>query len=425
MTLYDQLRRKIPLADQLRSKATYRQQLNAAVRGLWLGPPKGTNAAQFEDAMQSAIDRGFRDAWKQGMEAVGLTFPDDMTAAEQAALFEAQAAEYGYIGGLAGAVMAGSKENGGKLGAFKVRIDLWVKRYLNIVNQAKLSVAADPVLVWNIRAEESCISCLKLAGQRRRASVWKEKLKVWPQHPDLECMHSAGGPDVCQCTLDNTDRPPTRGRLPKWRVKHLAGSQFDHDQQTHGSGGGGGWRYNSNTSAKERERMGKEWLDTLRGAQGEVLRIWFLSGSRIRQYQNESLPGNIDREDWRTLVETWEAMLDSGIIHDGPLYRGLDGVPQEVIDGWIENGGLELANDQSATYDPEVAGSFFDYYQETQNPDVLFEIDGEGVDISPYTDDVFSLSEKEVIIRAGTTYRIISWELVDGVYRFKLRQVSP
>ena len=37
MTLYDQLRRKIPLADQLRSKASYRQQLNAAVRGLWLG----------------------------------------------------------------------------------------------------------------------------------------------------------------------------------------------------------------------------------------------------------------------------------------------------------------------------------------------------------------------------------------------------
>lgn len=213
--LYNQLRRKVPLSDQLRSKATYRQQIRAAVRGLWLGK---TDQDQFYRAMQSAVDRGFRDAWRQGMAAVGLSFPEDMTGAEQAALFEAQANEYQYITGFATAIEQGSKANGGLLSAFDARIELWVKRYEELVNQAKLSAEADPVLVWSLHADESCTSCRKLEGQRRRASVWREKLAVWPQHHDLECMQSAGGPTVCQCTLDNTNQPPTRGRLPKWRV---------------------------------------------------------------------------------------------------------------------------------------------------------------------------------------------------------------
>lgn len=215
MTLYDQLRAKIPLAEQLRTRASYRMNLRSAVRGLWTGE---FSEGDFTNQMQLVIDRGFRQAWKEGMEAVGLVFPDDMTDAEHNALLTAMINEYGFIAGFAADIIAGSKANGGKLGPLMRRVDLWVKRYEGVKNQAKLSAEADPVLQWNVHADESCTSCIKLDGQRRRASVWREKLEVWPQHPELECMESAGGPDVCKCTLDTTDQPPTRGRLPKWRT---------------------------------------------------------------------------------------------------------------------------------------------------------------------------------------------------------------
>ena len=399
MTLYDQLRRKIPLYDQLKSKASYRTQLNAAVRGLWLGV---LNASEFEAQMQAAIDRGFRNAWKEGMEAVGLTFPDDMTAAEQAALFEAQAAEYGYIGGLAGAVMAGSKENGGKLSAFKVRIDLWVKRYLNIVNQAKLSVAADPVLEWGVHANESCTSCLKLNGQRRRSSVWREVLEVWPQHHDLECMQSADGPDVCQCTLNQTDKPPTRGRLPKWRVKHLAGSQFDHDQQTHGSGGGGG-------SSSGRFTSSDEWLKSLNETQKETLREWFGYSWWMRNAQRGSEDFMSDKR-W-AMLEEWAAIMETAPLYNGTVYRGSGGVPDETLGEWFESGGFALENDASATTIQDVAENFII----GGDNKILLVIEGESVDISTYAEtELTSISreEDERVLRQGSEYGIVDAQYV-------------
>jgi len=300
MSLYSQLARKIPLATQLRTRASYAQQLRAAVRGLWTGI---FTAAQFTNAMQSTIDRGFRRAWAEGMSAVGLVFPDDMTDAEQTAFTLAVDKEYGFIAGLAAFVEANSKENGGKFSSLMPRVELWVKRYEGIKNQAKLSAEADPVLEWHVHADESCKSCLKLEGQRHRSSIWREKLEVWPQHPDLECMESAGGPDVCKCTLEKTDERPTRGRPPKWRftsTRHLAGTEFDHDQSTHGS------RYSA-ARRSEKRKIDEAY------ARGEALRGKY-SSMRDMAYRappEDRLPYNYDLGD----LVSFEAGL---LGHDKP-----------------------------------------------------------------------------------------------------------
>lgn len=202
----------LKLRNRIKSQASYRAALRAAVRALWSGV---WDEAEFFSAFDQAIRREFKAAWLEGMKEAGLS-AEDMTPAEQVALAGMIAEELGYIIPFMDRIIEGSKENGGKLEPHLSDVELWVKRYLNLKNQALQMAQTDPTLEWTTHANESCTSCKKLNGQRRRASSWR-RLGVRPQHPDLECMHSAGGPDVCQCELHVTKQPPTRGRLPKWK----------------------------------------------------------------------------------------------------------------------------------------------------------------------------------------------------------------
>jgi len=199
------------MLDRLKTQASYKSQIRAAVRGLWNGT---FDEMQFFEAMESAIFRGFRQAWAEGMKDVGLSF-EDATTEELAQLNRMAWEELNFVWGFAAAIVEGSKENGGKLGAFDTRIDMWVARYNNVKNQALQMAQNDPVLEWVLHANESCPSCLKMSGQRRRSSVLA-RLDIRPQHPSkLECQVNAGGVDVCKCELRPTDQPPSRGRLPK------------------------------------------------------------------------------------------------------------------------------------------------------------------------------------------------------------------
>lgn len=197
--------------ERLKSISSYGANLRAAVRALWSGV---WGVDEFFDEMERVIERGFTQAWLEGMNAVGLT-QEDMTSEEQARLFAMMFEETNYISGFAVSIEENSKANGGALGPHLQRVELWVKRYTNVKNQALQMAKTDPVLEWVLHANESCPSCLKMNGQRRRSSVFA-RLDIRPQHPrKLECMVSARGVDVCQCTLVPTDQPPSRGRLPR------------------------------------------------------------------------------------------------------------------------------------------------------------------------------------------------------------------
>lgn len=198
-------------AEAVKSAASYGAALRAAVRGLWNGT---YDQFEFFEAMEAAIRRGFSEAWREGMLEVGLS-PEDMTPDEQLQLDRMIYEELGFIFNFADAISQQSKENGGALQPQLDRTQKWVARYTNVKNQALQAAKNDPVLEWVLHAQESCPSCLKLSGQRRRSSVWA-RLDIRPQHPTkLECMRSAGGVDVCRCDLVPTDQPPTRGRMPR------------------------------------------------------------------------------------------------------------------------------------------------------------------------------------------------------------------
>jgi len=193
-----------------KGEAAYRNGLRSAVRGYWSGV---LDRSQFEEAFRLTIDSRFYEAFLEGAAQCKIS-EEELTTEEWTALEQAITEEFGFIGPFADAIAETSKANGGKLTPLLNRVDGWVKRYNDVSNRAKVMACKNTKLLWIVNSKETCKDCLRLKNQVRRASVW-QAADIRPQHPDLECMRSAGGPSVCLCDLKPTDRPASKGPLPK------------------------------------------------------------------------------------------------------------------------------------------------------------------------------------------------------------------
>jgi hypothetical protein len=89
------------------------------------------------------------------------------------------------------------------------RLPMWINRYTEVVNTAKTMACANQKLMWTLGPTEHCSSCLKLEGKVKRGKFWQES-GVLPQSRQLEC-----GGFRCQCSLQPTDAPLSRGSLPR------------------------------------------------------------------------------------------------------------------------------------------------------------------------------------------------------------------
>jgi hypothetical protein len=151
----------------------YRSNLRSPVYGLWSGK---IGQGDFVDMMQIAVDTGLRNAWITGLNDIGLA-EEDMTDEERVALAEIILAEYFHISGLVDFILQNSKANGGKLDTCISRMGLWVNRWNQVRNQAKVTASSNPPLTW-VRPEggtkEPCEDCLYAAGKTYRASVWRK-----------------------------------------------------------------------------------------------------------------------------------------------------------------------------------------------------------------------------------------------------------
>lgn len=195
--------------------STYRRNIRAAVRGLWTGAIGGD---QFSSVMRTAIDRNLTTAWDEGAAECGVR-PDEYTDAEHLALAEAILKEQGFVGEFRSAIEQGSRANGGKLTPLFNRVELWVNRYNDLKNQAKALVCKDAKLEWVLGAtEKHCQTCNKLNGKVKRASQW-EASGIHPQSPPNENLECGGW--ACQCTLRVTDKPLSKGPLPRFRGKMM------------------------------------------------------------------------------------------------------------------------------------------------------------------------------------------------------------
>ena len=180
------------------SVSSYQANLRTAVRGFYSGT---LTQGQFTDAMESSIRRGLTRAFIEGAKVCGVK-QDELTDKELDALTEAIESEFEYIGDFAAGI-----EESEKLASLYSRLNLWVNRYNDIQNRAKLMACADSKLEWQIGpTERHCRDCSKYDTRVYRGSTWGD---IRPQSPSLACHGYR-----CKCKLNPTDNSLTRGEPP-------------------------------------------------------------------------------------------------------------------------------------------------------------------------------------------------------------------
>lgn len=186
-------------------RASLRMGVRNAVRALWTGT-WGLN--EFYDQMILALEKGMVLAFEEGLAEYGMTW-DELNPSEQGELFQFLYEQSGHIDGFGQDIIQNNKASGGKLGPHMQRAEMWISRYDDALNRARIFASSDRHLRWTLGAAEHCSSCLKLAGKVKRGSIWLAR-NIRPQHPNLECKGFN-----CACSLVPTNEPASRGPLPK------------------------------------------------------------------------------------------------------------------------------------------------------------------------------------------------------------------
>ena len=186
----------------------YRRAIRGAVRGYWSGV---IDYGQFFDMMLTTTRAGVTDAYHAGARDCGI-LPSELTPLERGALEYNIRFENQWIQGLAEAIDAGSKANGGKLTPLFNRADIWIGRWVGIRSEARAAACADQKLEWVQGAtEQGCPSCSKLSGKVKRASWWYENGILPRVHASSKL---ACGGWHCDCELVPTDKPCSPGSMP-------------------------------------------------------------------------------------------------------------------------------------------------------------------------------------------------------------------
>lgn len=207
------------LTEQSAGAAGYRREIRAGARGLWVG---ALDYYQAYDSLFTTISNRIPQAWHEGAKTCGI-LPSELSPIERQALQQAVTSEISHIDGLLTYIEEHSKAKGGKLGVvggtsgIMVRVEMWVNRYTDVVNHAKVMACADQKLKWVLHGafvtKEPCNTCAnKLNGKVKRASYW-QRVGVRPQNPPNWALDCGGW--GCGCAFLLTDEPLSRGPLPK------------------------------------------------------------------------------------------------------------------------------------------------------------------------------------------------------------------
>jgi len=197
------------LAEQSGRATSYGRDIRGIIRALWNGSIDENDAFRL---MYDTVRIGLTRAFHEGAAECDI-LPVELSGEEKMTLSMAISNEQGRILGLLDEVMAGSKENGGPWASFASRADMWVLRYKDLQNKAKLMTCKDKKLKWILgRTEKHCRSCLKLTDKVKRASYWEER-RIRPQNPPNSLLECGGW--KCDCSLVPTDAPMSKGPLPR------------------------------------------------------------------------------------------------------------------------------------------------------------------------------------------------------------------
>jgi hypothetical protein len=133
-----------------------------------------------------------------------------------------------YVGGLADAVSANSKANGGKLAPLYDRLEMWVKQYGRIMSLAGTLAAKNQKGQWKYGdTTNHCPSCSSYAGKVYRNSVWTKWLEphdMMPRGRGLACKGY-----LCDCSIVKTSEPVTPGHPAIVKVHSHVPVQINSD----------------------------------------------------------------------------------------------------------------------------------------------------------------------------------------------------
>lgn len=184
----------------------YDKSINRAVRYFYNGKD---DAGQFIDRMIKSIETEMRKAWYQGMRYNDLDPLKDMKPEWEDILADVIASELDHVLDFAAAIEKAAAEEqpiDGLLG----RAQLWVNRYNEVVNLAKLTTRPKDRYIWQMGSTvEHCATCQGLHGKIATAEDWLVS-GYRPQGRMLEC----GGWN-CACTLEYTEESVTQEGSPK------------------------------------------------------------------------------------------------------------------------------------------------------------------------------------------------------------------
>lgn len=188
-------------------KDQMRRGIRNAVRGLWNG---SISSLDFYDFMSASIRRGITAAWEIGIGKAGI-LPDEMSEIEREALNDFLEGQYSYIDGFADEILHNLKVDGGKLQPLFDRAELWIGRFDQAIQVAFALAGQDMKAMWTLGEAEHCRSCLKLEGKVKRLSYWYER-GILPRVAGCDYLECKGY--KCQCSLEPTDSPQSKGPLP-------------------------------------------------------------------------------------------------------------------------------------------------------------------------------------------------------------------
>jgi len=178
------------VVQQSRGAVNYREGITAAAKGYWSGV---FDYDQFYENMDIVIRRGIPTAYYEGAQICGI-LPNELSPEERQEIKSVVHNETTFINDFAKYIEQNSRKAGGKWGTVASRVTVWVNRYNDARNAAKVSACADQKLKWAFNAlgvtKNPCPTCqFKLNGKVKRASYWK-RMGIRPQNSPndkLEC----------------------------------------------------------------------------------------------------------------------------------------------------------------------------------------------------------------------------------------------
>ncbi len=183
-----------------KSIGTYDRQLWKYCLDLYRTGDGGAFLDQFIAAIKNQMTR----AWNEGAREMGVE-PEEMTEIDLNELKSIIDSEYDHVIDLGEAII---HSRGGTIEEFRQqfrpRVDLWVARYNDAANRARVYFGGRQRLIWELGAtEEHCETCAKLNGIVAFAYEW-EQSGIKPQSPPNSILACGGW--KCDCSLSSTDK---------------------------------------------------------------------------------------------------------------------------------------------------------------------------------------------------------------------------